>query len=35
MLPRNCHEMQRNNTIEEIQGTQNRFIDRPKWVEEF
>ena len=29
-----CHEMRRNNTIEEIQGTRNRFIDHPKRVED-
>ncbi len=28
------HEMRRNNVIEELQGTRNRFIDHPKWVEE-
>ncbi len=29
-----CNEMWRNNVIEEIQGTRNRFIDHPKWVED-
>ncbi len=31
--PVSCHEMRRNNTIEELQGTRNRFIDHPKRVE--
>ncbi len=31
--PPNCNEMRRNNVIEELQGTRNRFIDHPKWVE--
>ncbi len=29
-----CHEMRRNNTIEELQGTRNPFIDHPKRVED-
>ncbi len=32
--PPNCNEMRRNNVIEEIQGTRNRFIDHPKWVDD-
>ncbi len=32
--PVSCHEMRRNNTIEELQGTRNRFIDHPKQVED-
>ena len=32
--PPTCNEMRRNNIIEEIQGTRNRFIDHPKWVED-
>lgn len=31
--PPSCHEMRRNNTIEELQGTRNQFIDHPKRVE--
>ncbi len=31
--PVSCHEMRRNNTIEELQGTRNRFIDHPKRVD--
>ncbi len=34
MLLRSCHEMRRNNTIEELQGTRNPFIDHPKQVED-
>ncbi len=30
--PPSSHEMRRNNTIEELQGTRNRFIDHPKQV---
>ncbi len=30
--PVSCHEMRRNNTIEELQGTRNPFIDHPKQV---
>jgi deoxyribonuclease-1 len=33
--PPTDHEMRRNNVIEELQGTRNRFIDHPKWVEDF
>ena len=33
-LLRSCHEMRRNNTIEELQGTRNPFIDHPKRVED-
>ncbi len=32
--PPSCHEMRRNNIIEEIQGTRNRFVDHPKRVED-
>jgi len=32
--PPSCHEMRRNNTIEEIQGTRNPFIDHPNKVDE-
>ncbi len=32
--PVSCHEMRRNNTIEELQGTRNPFIDHPKQVED-
>ncbi len=32
--PVSCHEMRRNNTIEELQGTRNPFIDHPKRVED-
>lgn len=32
--PPSCHEMRRNNLIEEVQGTRNRFIDHPKRVED-
>ena len=32
--PPTDHEMRRNNVIEEFQGTRNRFIDHPKWVED-
>ncbi len=32
--PPTDHEMRRNNVIEELQGTRNRFIDHPKWVED-
>jgi deoxyribonuclease-1 len=32
--PPSCHEMRRNNTIEELQGTRNRFIDHPRRVED-
>ena len=32
--PPTCNEMRRNNIIEEIQGTRNRFVDHPKWVED-
>ncbi len=32
--PPSCHEMRRNNIIEELQGTRNRFIDHPKRVED-
>jgi deoxyribonuclease-1 len=32
--PPTDHEMRRNNVIEELQGTSNRFIDHPKWVED-
>ena len=32
--PVSCHEMRRNNTIEELQGTRNRFIDHPKRVDD-
>ncbi len=32
--PPSCHEMRRNNVIEEIQGTRNRFVDHPKLVED-
>jgi endonuclease I len=32
--PPTCNEMQRNNVIEELQGTRNQFIDHPKWVED-
>jgi endonuclease I len=30
----NYNEMRRNNVIEELQGTRNRFIDRPKGVKD-
>ncbi len=32
--PPSCHEMRRNNTIEELQGTRNPFIDHPTRVED-
>jgi len=32
--PPTCNEMRRNNIIEELQGTRNRFIDHPKRVED-
>ncbi|MFQ5801866.1 MAG: endonuclease [Candidatus Methylomirabilales bacterium] len=32
--PQSCPEMRRDNIIEELQGTRNRFIDHPKWVED-
>ncbi len=32
--PPTCNEMRWNNTIEELQGTRNRFIDHPKRVED-
>ncbi len=32
--PPHYNGMRRNNIIEEIQGTRNRFIDHPKWVED-
>ncbi len=32
--PPNYNGMRRNNVIEEIQGTRNRFIDHPSWVED-
>ncbi len=32
--PPTCNEMRRNNIIEELQGSRNRFIDHPKWVED-
>ena len=32
--PPTCNEMRRNNVIEELQGTRNRFIDHPKRVED-
>jgi deoxyribonuclease-1 len=32
--PSSCHEMRRNNTIEELQGTRNKFIDHPKLIED-
>lgn len=32
--PPNCNEMRRNNIIEELQGTRNRFIDHPHRVED-
>ncbi|MFQ5801874.1 MAG: endonuclease I family protein [Candidatus Methylomirabilales bacterium] len=32
--PPNYNEMRRNNAIEELQGTRNRFIDHPKQVED-
>jgi endonuclease I len=34
MIPQSCNEMRRNNVIEELQGTRNRFIDHPKRVED-
>jgi deoxyribonuclease-1 len=32
--PPNYNEMRRNNVIEELQGTRNRFIDHPRQVED-
>ncbi|MFQ5881510.1 MAG: endonuclease [Candidatus Methylomirabilales bacterium] len=32
--PPSCHDMRRNNIIEELQGTRNPFIDHPKRVED-
>ncbi len=32
--PPSCHEMRRNNIIEELQGTRNLFIDHPKRVDD-
>jgi len=32
--PTSCHEMRRNNWIEELQGTRNPFIDHPKNIED-
>lgn len=32
--PPSCHEMRRNNTIEELQGTRNKFIDHPQLIED-
>ncbi len=32
--PPSCHEMRRNNRIEELQGVRNPYIDHPKRVEE-
>ncbi|RRQ21908.1 endonuclease [Thiohalobacter thiocyanaticus] len=31
--PPSCHEMRRNNTIERLQGTRNRYIDHPSTAE--
>lgn len=32
--PPSCHEFRRNNRIEELQGTRNRFIDHPRLVDQ-
>jgi deoxyribonuclease-1 len=32
--PPSCHEFRRNNRIEELQGTRNKFIDHPQWIED-
>lgn len=32
--PPSCPEMKRNNIVEEIQGTRNKFIDHPHWIDE-
>lgn len=32
--PPSCHEFRRNNRIEELQGTRNRFIDHPSFADD-